>query len=83
MVEILLIVDDNASLVVNNSMSPYDVAMLANTGEHAVKVGENATLTINNTYNYSGDKIWNNVGNIALTNRGRQVYCGGQIPALI
>jgi len=49
-------------------MSPYDVAMLANTGENAVKVGENATLTINNTYNYSGDKIWNNVGNIALTN---------------
>ncbi|WP_260235425.1 serine-rich glycoprotein adhesin, partial [Limosilactobacillus reuteri] len=63
-----LIIDDNASLVVNNSMSPYDVAMLANNGEHAVKVGENATLTINNTYNYPGDEIWNNVGNIALTN---------------
>lgn len=56
-----LIIDDNASLVVNNSMSPYDVAMLANNGEHAVKVGENATLTINNTYNYSGGQIWNNV----------------------
>ena len=63
-----LIIDDNASLVVNNSMSPYDVAMLANNGEHAVKVGEKATLTINNTYNYSGGQIWNNVGNIALTN---------------
>ncbi|MDL2058321.1 serine-rich glycoprotein adhesin, partial [Limosilactobacillus reuteri] len=63
-----LIIDDNASLVVNNSMSPYDVAMIANNGEHAVKVGNNATLTINNTYNYSGGQIWNNVGNIALTN---------------
>ncbi|WP_225360616.1 serine-rich glycoprotein adhesin, partial [Limosilactobacillus reuteri] len=71
-----LIIDDNASLVVNNSMSPYDVAMLANNGEHAVKVGENATLTINNTYNYSGGQIWNNVGNIALTNQDGKFIAG-------
>ncbi|MFR0612723.1 serine-rich glycoprotein adhesin, partial [Limosilactobacillus balticus] len=71
-----LIIDDNASLVVNNSMSPYDVAMLADNGEHAVKVGENATLTINNTYSYSGGQIWNNVGNIALTNQDGKFIAG-------
>ncbi|MCC4351270.1 serine-rich glycoprotein adhesin, partial [Limosilactobacillus reuteri] len=71
-----LVIDDNASLVINNSMSPYDVAMLANNGEHAVIVGENATLTINNTYSYSGGQIWNNVGNIALTNQEGKFIAG-------
>ena len=72
-----LIVDDDASLIINNSMSPYDVAMLANNGEHAVEVGKNATLEINNTYSgYSGGQIWNNVGNIALTNSNGRFIAG-------
>uniref|UniRef100_UPI0032E3AD6E pectate lyase-like adhesive domain-containing protein n=1 Tax=Lactobacillus taiwanensis TaxID=508451 RepID=UPI0032E3AD6E len=72
-----LIVDDDASLIINNSMSPYDVAMLANDGEHAVEVGKNATLEINNTYSgYSGGQIWNNVGNIALTNSNGRFIAG-------
>ncbi|MEY8679512.1 pectate lyase-like adhesive domain-containing protein, partial [Lactobacillus johnsonii] len=71
-----LIVDDNASLIINNNMSAYDVAMLANNGEHAVRVGENATLRINNTYSYSGGEIWNNVGNIALTNGEAEFTAG-------
>ena len=72
-----LIVDDDASLIINNSMSPYDVAMLANNGEHAVEVGKNATLEINNTYSGdSGSPIWNNVGNIALTNSNGRFIAG-------
>ncbi|WP_225432062.1 serine-rich glycoprotein adhesin, partial [Limosilactobacillus reuteri] len=70
-------IDDGASLTINNSITPFDITILGNNNEHVVSVGNNANLTINNTYNYrSGD----NVANIALTTlpKGNASFIAGE-----
>ena len=70
-------IDDGASLTINNSITPFDIAMLGNHIEHVVSVGNNANLTINNTYNYRGGKPWYYVANIALT-KGSAGFVAGE-----
>ncbi|MCD7138889.1 serine-rich glycoprotein adhesin, partial [Limosilactobacillus balticus] len=70
-------VDDGASLIINNSITPFDIAMLGNHIEHVVSVGNNANLTINNTYNYRGIWPWYYAANIALT-KGTASFVAGE-----
>ena len=69
-------IDNGASLTINNSITPFDITILGNNNEHVVSVGNNANLTINNTYNYRGKKPWYNVANIALSNGNASFIAG-------
>ena len=70
-------IDGGASLTINNSITPFDITILGNDNKHVVSVGNNASLKINNTYNYRKGSPWYKVANIALT-KGNASFIAGE-----